>query len=492
MTFAPAMDLRDAPANDGQAGLPHNIEAEQALLGILLFDNGAYERVGDQLRAEAMFEPFHQRLYARIEADIRKGHLAEPILLAKAFEGDEAFGDLGGLRYLADLVDRAPPSLNAVDYAASIMEQAAYREMMRVGAELMAAARRPGPIEAKLEEAERAIHRLAVTDSRAPAFTTAQDASQAVLDYLDNEEDVDGVNWGLEPLDRALGPMQAADLVVLGGRTSMGKSALASDLCLNVAMQGRGVIEINGEMTVQQMTRRHLTSLAFTKYGKAAPSYTAIRKRMVTREQRAMLVEAKAEFDRLPISLLQRPGLGFGALRSLVRKERAKMARDGVKLGLLIVDHAGLIKADGGGRSRYEDQTAVSNGMKELAHELGIPVMALAQLSRETEKRDNKRPSLSDLRDSGAWEQDADVVIGVYRDAYYAKREPEPKDDGVTGSPKSNAWAEWDRRCRSKTIEAIILKAREGDCTTVELWGDMATNAIRAREPGEPNSGDMF
>jgi replicative DNA helicase len=275
--------------------------------------------------------------------------------------------------------------------------------------------------------------------------------------------------------------MQATDLIVLGGRTSMGKSAMASDIALNVATQGRGVIEINGEMSVQQMTRRHLTSLAFTKHGKGAPSYSAIRKRMVSREQRQMLGQAKAEFDQLPISLLQRPGLGFGALRSLVRRERAKMAREGVKLGLLIVDHAGLIKADGGGRSRYEDQTAVSNGMKELAHELGIPVMALAQLSRETEKRDNKRPALSDLRDSGAWEQDADVVIGVYRDAYYAAREPEPKDDGKPNS--SSTWAEWDRRRRSKTIEAIILKAREGECTTVELWGDMATNAIRAREP---------
>lgn len=478
-----AADLRDAPAADTPASLPHNLEAEQALLGCLMYDNAGYERAADVVRPEALFEPFHQRLYASIERRIRAGQLAEPILLADEFREDPGFKELGGIRYLADLVDHAPPVVSAGDYATAIAEQATRREMIRVAGEMMAAARAPGAVDAKLEEAERAIHKLSVSDTRAPAFTTAEDASQAVLDYLDSEEAIDGVNWGLEPLDRALGPMQAADLIVLGGRTSMGKSALASDLAINVAMQGRGVIEINGEMTVQQMTRRHLTSLAFTKFGKGAPSYTAIRKRTVTAEQRAMLTEAKAEFDRLPISLLQRPGLAFGALRSLVRKERAKMAREGVKLGLLIVDHAGLIKADGGGRSRYEDQTAVSNGMKELAHELSIPVMALAQLSRETEKRDNKRPSLSDLRDSGAWEQDADVVIGVYRDAYYAKREPEPKDDGKPNS--ASAWAEWDRRCRSKTIEAIILKAREGDCTTVELWGDMATNAIRAREPDD-------
>jgi len=479
MDLAPSHGL--GPANDGPASLPHNLEAEQALLGILLYDNSAFERVADQLRADAMYEPFHQRLLAKIEGDIRRGDLAEPILIIKSFENDEALNDLGGLRYLADLVDRAPPAANVCDYAASIMEQATKREMIRVANEMMAAARAPGPVDAKLEEAERAIHKLSVSESRAPAFTTAAEASQAVLDSLDSEDPVDGTGWGLEPLDKALGPMLSADLIVLGGRTSMGKSALASDIALNVAKQGLGVIEINGEMSVEQMTRRHLTSLAFTKFGKDAPSYSAIRKRTVTREQRQMLGHAKAEFDQLPLSLLQRPGLAFGALRSLVRRERAKMAREGVKLGLLIVDHAGLIKADGGGRSRYEDQTAVSNGMKELAHELGIPVMALAQLSRETEKRDNKRPSLSDLRDSGAWEQDADVVIGVYRDAYYAAREPEPKDDGKPNS--SNTWAEWDRRRRSKTIEAIILKAREGDCTTVELWGDMATNAIRAHEP---------
>lgn len=463
------------------APLPSNIEAEQAVLGILLYDNGALERV-ETLKAEHFYEPFHARLWASIETTIGKMQLAEPILLDEGFKADPAYVDLGGLRYLSDLVDHAPPAPNAADYARAIIDAARRRTLISAAATISAAAADPAAkIEDIVSDAERALHGAATTGGHLPRFVQSGAAATAVLERLDTPDDHEGVAWGLAPMDKQLGAMQAGDLIVLGGRTSMGKSALASDLAVNIALQGKACIEVNGEMSVEQMTRRHLTSIAFTRCAFDAPSYSDIRKRLISPSQRKMLENAAREFADLPVSMLKRTGLGLGALRSLVRRERSVWERKGVELGALIVDHVGLIKADSGGRSRYEDQTAVSNGMKELADELGIPVIALAQLSRETEKRDNKRPILSDLRDSGAWEQDADVVIGIYRDAYYAAREPEPKDDGRPNS--SSSWAEWDQRRRSKTIEAIVLKAREGECGTVELWGDMRTNAIRAAAP---------
>lgn len=479
--FARAHGLGAAEAAAPVRAMPHSLEAEHALLGIALYDNQALHSI-EPLEGRLLYEPFHGRLLDAINAAFQKGVLAEPIGLGERFKSDPAFIEMGGLRYLADLVDMAPPAANIRAYADTITIAARRRTLIETGEALIAGARDAGSkVEDVLSEAERAIHGATAAGGGSARFVHSGAAAAAVLDRLDAPEDASGVSWGLEPMDRQLGSMQAGDLVVLGGRTSMGKSALASDLALNIALQGKAIIEVNGEMSVEQMTRRHLTSLAFTRCGFDAPGYSDIRKRMISPSQRKMLENASNEFGGLPVSMLKRTGLGLGALRSLVRRERAVWERKGVELGALIVDHVGLIKADGGGRSRYEDQTAVSNGMKELADELGIPVIALAQLSRETEKRDNKRPILSDLRDSGAWEQDADVVIGIYRDAYYAAREPEPKDDGRPNS--SSTWAEWDQRRRSKTIEAIVLKAREGECGTVELWGDMRTNAIRAVAP---------
>lgn len=461
--------------------LPHNLEAEQALLGVALYDNAALDRV-EGVEAAHFYEPVHQRLWEAIVGKVQRGTLAEPITLADAFGADPAFEELGGLRYLADLVDRAPPSANVSAYAETVLEVGRRRDLVLAGEKMAASAiDYDVKVEDLVSEAERALHGAAMAGSARVQFIQAGAAAAAVLDRLDTPDEAEGVAWGLAPLDRQLGSMQEGDLIVLGGRPSMGKSALASEIAMNVALHGKAVVEINGEMSVEQMTRRHLTSLAFTMHGADAPSYSDIRKRALKQGQRQMLTEAAEVFGPLPVSMLKRTGLGLASLRSLVRRERMVWERRGVPLGALVVDHVGLIKADRGGRSRYEDQTAVSNGMKELADELGIPIIALAQLSRETEKRDNKRPTLSDLRDSGAWEQDADVVVGIYRDAYYASREPEPKDDGKPGN--SNAWAEWDARRRSRTIEAIILKAREGECGTVELWGDMRTNAIRADAP---------
>ncbi|MFZ5669105.1 MAG: replicative DNA helicase [Pseudomonadota bacterium] len=462
---------------------PFNLQAEQALLGILLVDNNSLERIGDALLADHFYEPFHQRLFDAIEARLRRSHRAEPILLADDFAGDAAFVDLGGLGYLTTLAGRAPLGDVAADYAREIAEHATRRELVRVGAEIMAQActDRTRDAGGLVEKAERALHGLQLGGPKLE-FTTAAQAAARIVDYLDNPEAYGGgLSTGLENLDRQMGRMMPGDLIVLGGRTSMGKSALAAEIALNVAHEGIGVIEINGEMSVEQMTRRHVTSICFNESPREAPAYSDIRDRKLEFRQRQMVDRSLTALATHPLAMLKRPGLSLSAFRSLVRCQQTAWDKEGIETGLIVVDHAGLLRADRGGRSRYEDQTEISNGLKELADELGLPILALAQLNRETEKRENKRPMLSDLRDSGAWEQDADVVIGVYRDAYYAAREPEPKE-GTTAASQVT-WAEWDRRKRSKTVEAILLKVREGNCGTVELWGDMARNAIRDHEP---------
>jgi replicative DNA helicase len=183
--------------------------------------------------------------------------------------------------------------------------------------------------------------------------------------------------------------------------------------------------------------------------------------------------------------MLKRSGLKLAQLRSLVRRQTAAWARSGIELGTVVIDHVGLIHPDQTTRDRYADQTIVSNTLKELAEELGCAIIALNQMNRENERREEKRPQTHDLRDSGSWEQDADFIIGCYREAYYAQRQPEPKvtKAGKAGEDQQLAWSEWDRARRSQTIEAIVLKAREGEIGTVKLWGDVARNAIRSAAP---------
>lgn len=454
---------------------PADLEAEQALLGILLYENEAIHTL-EGMTAERFREPFHQRLFATIAAAIGKGRLAEPIDLAAKFSGDAAFEDLGGGSYLALLVERAPPTNMAAHFGQVISEAAQRRALMEL-AENMSAAAKSGEMEAPeiIGLAESSLLAMQVT-SRPMQLVSVADASASVLAYLDApEEEVSGIRTGLAPLDEELGPLLPGNLVLLMGRPSMGKSAAAECIALNIAEQGYGVIQINGEMSPEEMVQRHLTDICQRLYAGRGPEYRDIRRRRIGYDQRQMLTRADELLRPLPMKMIKRPGLKLSQLRSLARRQAAAWARMDIPLGAVIVDHVGLLHPDQSNRDRYADQTIVSNTMKELADELGCPVIGLNQMNRQNENREDKRPQLSDLRDSGSWEQDADFVIGFYREAYYAQRQAEPK--------KELELAEWLRAKNSRTIEAIILKARAGACSTVNLWGDVARNAIRGVAP---------
>lgn len=465
----------DATARD-EAPPPHNLEAEQALLGAILVDNDVYTAVDGMVSPRDFFEPFHQRLFKAMGEDIRHGRLAEPSLLAQYFLIDPAFVQFGGMAYLADLADKAPPTKQAVHYAKSVRSVALRREVVRIAKDIAQRAQNEAQTDGADMMADLERELLAVRTGKDDlSLLSWSEVSRAVVYGMDKPDDRPIVKLGLAKIDKMLGGAEYGDLIVLGGRPGMGKSALAAVIARLVAQQGLGVAEVNAEMSTMQMGRRHLTDIAFDRYGAEAPFYRDIRNGTLSEAQRRMIAEVQHETEHLPLRMVKRTGLTLGRIRAMLMRQKMLWETMGIPLRLVIIDHVGLVAPDQGTRSRNEDQTIVSGRLKELADELGVVMLALAQLNRQVEAREDKRPMLSDLRDSGSWEQDADVVLGTYRDAYYARREREPKGDLKT--------ADWMARCASPYIEAIGLKVREGDVGTAKLWASIGHNAIRDQAP---------
>lgn len=497
MTAPHAWRTDDAPED-----APSNLEAEQALLGALLFENETFHLL-DGLAPEHFFEPIHGAMFGAIASHARRGVLADPATLKTELERHSAFKDLGGFRYLVDLVDQAPPATSAPAYARVIIEAHQRRQLIKLSSEMGYTLRREPDVAVAevIQRVDASLMALQV-DAHETKPESAASAAARVIERLESPEKAQqGVLTGLAPLDAITGPWLPDDLILLMGRPSMGKSALAGCIALNVAapwlldenwepdFDGRelvGVMEFNGEMTEEQMVRRHLTDICFRRWGRKAPVYSAIRKREVTPEQVDMLRWAAGQLRRVPLVMRKRSRITLSQLRSAARRQKADWARQGIRLGMLQMDHAGHVRPDERVKDLREANTIVSAGLKELADELKCPVVALNQMSRQSEKRfgAEKRPQLDDIRESGSWEQDADFVIGCYREAYYAQREPEPKG-GVT----SDDWHDWDRRRKSKTVEAIVLKAREGEIATAELWASIGHNAIRG---ASPDHGDLI
>lgn len=476
---------RLVPSHQFHVQPPHSIEVEQALLGALLCDNAAMRHVDGGLRPRDLFEPFHGRLFETMQAEHNAGRSFDAFLLARRFDSDPAFGELGGLQYLADLMDKAPPSANVPDYARELTELAARRDVLHLCAE-QALAAVLGDVDAAtmLEDFDKALMGM----RQGNRALTLEDIGEVIerLDERVNDPQPKkrGPLLGIEKLDDRVGEVAGGTFIVLGGRPSMGKSAIACGVALNISKQfdslGRpyGTIHINGEMTAEQMIMRHISDEAFRIDPKNAPSYRAIETGKMTDRERALYAQAARAIRALPMKVIKRTGITVGQIRSICRRQKAIWEAKGVALGAVIVDHFGLVRADKGGRDFFADQTQVAMFGKELADELDCGVIGLVQVSRNAEARDDKRPGLSDLKNAGAFEENADIVLMAYRDAYYATKEPEP--DPVKAALK---WADWDARKRSKVVECLILKFRSGATGTVPLWGDMPRNAIRSEEP---------
>jgi len=490
MALVPLLDLRPPAGAAEVSHAPANIEAEQALLGALLYDNGAYERLSDQLQPRHFYEPFHGRLYAALESHIRRGQLADPILIADQFQRDPAFSEMGGLRYFADLVDRAPPAANAPDYARVVYDLALRRDLIRIGGEIAAGAQGGEPhISAReqIEAAELQLYTLAETGSTSSGFMGFSDALAGAVEMAQEAYNRDGglsgLSTGLVDLDQKLGGLHPSDLVVLAARPSMGKTALATNIAFNVArkyawepqpdgsrktVNGGVVAFFSLEMSAEQLAMRLLAEVT------EVPS-DKIRKGEITVGEFGRIRDAAAEIAEAPLYIDATGGISIAKLAA-----RARRLKRTAGLDLIVVDYLQLVTANDTGRmdNRVQEVTQITQGLKTLAKELSVPVIAAAQLSRQVENRDDKKPQLADLRESGSIEQDADVVMFIYREAYYLSR-AEPKE----GSQEHLAWQEKLDPIRN-LAEIIIGKQRHGPIGVVRLHfnEDLTKFSNHARE----------
>lgn len=459
---------------------PQNVEAEQSLLGAILVNNEALHQVVDGLHSSHFFEPIHQKIYAAIQRHHEKGLIANPTTLKTAFDQDEALKELGGGQYLARLAAAAIAIINVRDYSELIMDLAQKRELIGIGTAVVNTAFDADdarPANEQIEQAEQQLFSLAsqgvasrsfvsITDSLAEAIQSAELAFK-------RKGDVVGVPTGLAGLNKLLGGFQNSDLVILAGRPSMGKTALALSIAHSAAKFFHSEHEKSGstakpvsaaffslEMSAEQLASRLLSS-------DSGINAADIRRGNLDHEKFSKLVTSSQNIARLPIFIDDTPALTIASMRA-----RARRLKRMHNLGFIVVDYLQLMRGNNPkSDNRVQEVTEITTGLKAIAKELNVPVLALSQLSRQVENRDDKRPQLADLRESGSIEQDADVVMFVYREEYYLMRKMPREEE----TDKFLAWQE-DMDKVHGLADVIVSKNRHGpiDTVTCAFQADMA------------------
>ncbi len=452
--------------------LPHNQEAEQGLLGALLVDNRTLEHISDFLRPIHFYVPAHARIYEAITIVVERGQTASPVTLKNYFEKDADLSDVGGADYLAELASSVLSVVNVRDYASTIYNLHLRRELITLGEDVVNESFEHNlDREAKdtIEMAEAKLYELAESGEVKSGFVTLRDSVLVAIEHAEKafktDGHVTGATTGLIDMDKKLGGLQESDLLILAGRPSMGKTALATNVAFNTAKkyaetggkQGAIVAFFSLEMSSDQLATRILAD-------ESGISGDAIRKGNIKQDDFRAFVAASQTLSQVPLYIDDTPALTIGAVRTRARRLKRQHG-----IGLVVVDYLQLLRGNGSRQSnenRVLEVSEITRGLKALAKELNIPVLALSQLSRQVEQREDKRPQLSDLRESGSIEQDADVVMFVYREQYYLSRtEPEP------GTEKHLQWQ--DSMARAHNIgECIIAKARHGPIGTVRLHFD--------------------
>ena len=453
---------------------PLNLEAEQALLGAILVNNDAYDRVSDFLKPEHFVEEIHRRIYEIAGSLIRAGKVATPITL-KTFLGEHDLGGVTVPQYLARLAAEATTIINAFDYGRTIHDLAIRRDLIQIGEDVVNVAY-DAPVDAsprdQIEEAERRLYAVAEGGRYDGGFQRFSDALKTAVDMAakayERDGSLSGVATGLTDLDRYMGGLQNSDLVILAGRPGMGKTALATNIAFNIARAYRGETRPDGttvaadggmvgffslEMSAEQLATRIIAEQS------GVPSYK-IRRGDITESDFQQVAEAVREMQSIPFFIDQTGGISIAQLTARARRLKRQRGLD-----LIVVDYLQLLAGSRTARNdnRVQELTEITTGLKALAKELNVPIMALSQLSRQVEQRDDKRPQLSDLRESGSIDQDADVVLFVFREEYYLKnKEPRP------GTEEHIAWMNEMERAHGRA-EVIIGKQRHGPTGTIEL-----------------------
>ncbi|MFD0987178.1 replicative DNA helicase [Methyloligella solikamskensis] len=452
--------------------LPHNIEAEQALLGAILVNNEACDRVSSFLKETHFFEPLHGRIYSAAAKLIFGGKRATPITLKTFFQNEEPAGDMTVPQYLGRLAANATTIINAEDYGRTIYDLAVRRELIQVGETLVNTAY-DSPIDAppstQIEFAEQQLYELAETGKYGQGFSPFSAALTDAIDMAANAYSRDGglsgLSTGFSDVDRKMGGLQGSDLIILAGRPSMGKTALATNIAYHVAkshrtdpntgkdLDGAVVGFFSLEMSSEQLATRIISE-------QASISSERIRRGRIDPDEFDRIVEVAQELQNLPLYIDQTGGITVAQLAA--RARRLKRQRG---LGFLVVDYLQLLAGSSrrASEGRVQEITEITTGLKALAKELEVPVLALSQLSRQVEQRDDKRPQLADLRESGSIEQDADVVLFVFREEYYLERR-QPRE----GTEEHRQWQDEMEIVMGKA-DLIIGKQRHGPTGTVTL-----------------------
>jgi len=463
--------------------LPQNVEAEAALLGALMIDNRLAEDIQLKLRPEHFHEPLHGRIYEQILRLLDKNMIASPVTLRPLFEADEEMKELGGPAYLAQLTGSGAAIIGARDFADQIYDLALLRALVGVGREMVEQALDTSDEvdpKGQIENAEAALYRVAEEGAGEGSVKTFAVATRLAIQMaekaLNTGGGLSGITTGLETINGKTGGLHNSDLVVLAGRPGMGKTALATNIAFSAAQRwvqeeedgiapekraGAGVAFFSLEMSADQLATRILAE-------QSGISSEALRMGKISQQDFRNLARAAGDLEGLPLYIDDTPGLTIAALRT--RARRMKRQRG---IGLVVVDYLQLLQGTGrnGNDNRVQEISEISRGLKTLAKELAVPVLALSQLSRAVEQREDKRPQLSDLRESGSIEQDADIVMFVYREEYYvAAHEPKKGEDG--DDPKiHDAYAKWAQEMSGVEgiAELIIGKQRHGATGKVKL-----------------------
>jgi replicative DNA helicase len=461
---------------------PHNYEAEQGLLGALLVNNNAYERVGDFLRAEHFADPAHGRIFTAIGKLVERGQIANPVTLKALFDQDGALAEVGGAQYLVKLAASVVAIVNAEDYGRTIQDLYLRRQLIGVGEDMVNVAHKQELDVSATDQIELAEAKLFSLADSGQAERGFMPFSQAMANSIEMAErafkrdgKLTGVPTGLTDMDKLLGGLHPSDLVVLAARPGMGKTALACNMAFNAAVQAvddpeaeRFVVAFFSlEMSAEQLATRILAEQI------EVPS-EKIRRGELNEEDFRRLVQASQRLERTPIFIDDTPAITVTALRTRARRLKRQHG-----LHLIAVDYLQLMRPTAGSKSenRVQEISDITRSLKAIAKELQVPVLAMAQLSRAVEQREDKRPQLSDLRESGSIEQDADVVMFIYREEYYHKREEpirRPEENDEKFHDRVEKW-----KAHGEAIygiaEVIVGKQRHGPTGAVKLNFDGPT-----------------
>jgi len=424
---------------------PHSIEAEQSLIGGLLIDNAAWDRIGDVVRETDFYRDDHRRIFRHIGKLIQNGRPADVVTVYESIEASNEVDQTGGLAYLGEIANSTPSAANIRRYAEIVRERAILRQLVTVGDEIAGNALNPAGREVKtlLDEAEQKIFQIAEAGNRnSGGFVAIQPLLGEVVERMesllarDSQSDITGVATGFVDLDRMTSGLQPGDMIVVAGRPAMGKTAFALNIAEYVGVEQRLPVAIFSlEMSGPQLATRFLSSVGRIDQSK-------LRTGRLTDDEWDRMTVALGKLHEAPIHIDETGAINSTDLRARARR----LHRQFGKLGLIVIDYLQLMSSNRDGENRATEISEISRSIKALAKELQVPIIALSQLSRKVEERNDKRPLMSDLRESGAIEQDADIILMMYREEYY---KPDTQDKG--------------------TAEAIIGKHRNGPVGTVRL-----------------------